>query len=328
MKNYRLIASLVLLLWCTCGMAQQLRFHKDGTFKIVQFTDVHWVPGDEKSEIAAERMNQVLDEEKPDLVVYTGDLCFGKPGTAALDKALEPVVNHGIPFAVVWGNHDDEQGFTRQELFDHMKNKPGNLTGTTPGLFGVTNYILPIQNSKGTGSAFTLYMLDSGSYSLIPSIKGYDWIKDNQVQWYRRESARILEENHGDTIPAMAFFHIPLPEYAEANTTVGNPMIGTRKEMVCSPELNSGMFNAIIERGDVMATMAGHDHINDYATLWKGVLLCYGRYSGGNTVYNNIAGGNGARVILLQEGQRSFRSWIRLKDAKVINDFTYPDDFK
>lgn len=58
------------------------------------------------------------------------------------------------------------------------------------------------------------------------------------------------------------------------------------------------------------------------------MLLGYGRYTGGNTVYNNIAGGNGARVIELHEGQRSFRSWIRLKDAQVINSFTYPDDFK
>ena len=307
--------------------AQDLHFRADGTFKIVQFTDVHWVPGDEKSELAAQNMNAILDEEKPDLVIYTGDLCFGKPGTVALDKALEPAVAHHIPFAVTWGNHDDEQGFTRQELFDYMKDKPGNLTSTTPGLFGVTNYLLPVKDSQGK-QALTLYMIDSGSYSLIPHIKGYDWIKDNQVQWYRQQADRIRQENGGDTIPALAFFHIPFPEYSEATLTVGNPLIGTRKEMVCAPEINSGMFNAIIEKGDVMATFAGHDHINDYAVLWKGIMLAYGRYSGGDTVYNNIAGGNGARVILLKQGEHALQSWIRLHDGQVLHALKYPDDFK
>lgn len=48
-----------------------------------------------------------------------------------------------------------------------------------------------------------------------------------------------------------------------------------------------------------MGTFVGHDHNNDYAVMYKEVLLAYGRYSGGNTVYNNLA--NGARVIILQE---------------------------
>ena len=53
-------------------------------------------------------MNEVLDVEKPDLVIYTGDLVFGKPASEALSKALEPVVSRRLPFAVTWGNHDDE----------------------------------------------------------------------------------------------------------------------------------------------------------------------------------------------------------------------------
>ena len=50
-----------------------LKFNADKKFKIVQFTDVHWVPGNPASEEAAERMNEVLDIEKPDLVIYTGN---------------------------------------------------------------------------------------------------------------------------------------------------------------------------------------------------------------------------------------------------------------
>ena len=45
-----------------------LKFHADSKkFKIVQFTDLHLKWQDERSEVAYERINQVLDEEKPDL---------------------------------------------------------------------------------------------------------------------------------------------------------------------------------------------------------------------------------------------------------------------
>lgn len=53
-----------------------LKFNADKKFKIVQFTDVHWVPGDSASEEAAERMNEVLDVEKPDLVIIQVIWCL------------------------------------------------------------------------------------------------------------------------------------------------------------------------------------------------------------------------------------------------------------
>lgn len=46
-----------------------LKFNPDKKFKIVQFTDLHVKWQDPRSDIAFERMNQVLDDEKPDLVI-------------------------------------------------------------------------------------------------------------------------------------------------------------------------------------------------------------------------------------------------------------------
>jgi Predicted phosphohydrolases len=116
-----LIGCLVALMSLQAGA--QLKFRNDGTFKIVQFTDVHWVPGNAASNEAAERMNEVLDAEKPDLVVYTGDLVFAKPASVCLDEALKPAVSRGIPFAVTFGNHDDEQDMTRQQLLEYISKK-------------------------------------------------------------------------------------------------------------------------------------------------------------------------------------------------------------
>lgn len=307
--------------------AQSLQFNESKKFKIVQFTDVHWVPGNPASEEAAQRMNEVLDAEKPDFVIYTGDLVFGKPASEALDRALQPTAERHIPFAVTWGNHDDEQDMTRNELSSYIQNKPGNLTGTVEGISGVTNFVLPLKSSDGKRNAAVLYVFDSNAYSSLKNIKGYDWIKADQVEWYRKESEKFTQGNNGTPLPALAFFHIPFPEYNEAARNEDALLVGTRKEKACSPAINSGLYAAMLHAGDVMATFVGHDHVNDYVVNWNDILLCYGRFTGGNTVYHDIPGGNGARVIEMVEGEKGFRTWIRLAKGKVINAVAYPEDF-
>lgn len=331
MKNLKFLF-LAIILTCVgtiASMAQTpvLKFNADKTFKIVQFTDIHWVPGNPASEEAKARMNEILEAEKPDLVMYTGDFIYGKPASEALKNVFEPVISRRIPFAVTFGNHDDEQDMNRQQVYDAILQMPGNLTGTVEGLSGLTNFILPIRASDGSGDAALLYGLDSHAYSPLKSIKGYDWIKPDQIAWYSQNSARYTMANGGKPLPALAFFHIPIPEYNEAASTEDALLIGIRKEKACAPALNTGFFTAMLQAGDVMATFVGHDHVNDYVTYWKGILLGYGRFTGGATVYHDIPGGNGARIIELCEGQRAFKSWIRLKNNKIVTPIDFPTDF-
>lgn len=305
-----------------------LKFNQDGKFKIVQFTDTHIIADDKRCEEAMERMNEVLDAEKPDLVIYTGDLIFGRPAKESLLQAVSPVVSRGIPFGVTWGNHDDEELLTRQELFDVLKDIPNNLTETAEGITGVTNYVLPIKNQKGNKDVSVVYVFDSNSYSPMEEVDGYGWIAYDQIGWYREQSKAMTEANKGNPLPSLAFFHIPLPEYHEAALDEDGFCLGLRKEKPCSPRVNSGLAQAMLEARDIMAVSVGHDHVNDYVAEWNDIMLCYGRYTGGSTVYNDVPGGNGARVFELTEGERSFRTWIRLKDGKVINEFSYPIDLE
>lgn len=326
-----LLSTIMVISMSICTLSAQnnnLKFNQNRKFKIVQFTDVHWIYNNPASDKAGERMAEVLDAEKPDLVVFSGDVVFSKPAGKALDKALEPVIERGIPFAVTWGNHDDEHDMTRTELSAHIESKPGNLTSTTEGISGVTNYTLTIKSSKSDKDAAVIYIFDSNSYSPLKHIEGYDWIKHDQVQWYIERSRSFTEANGGKPLPALAFFHIPLPEYREATQNQNIYMVGTRKEMACAPEVNSGLATAMLEAGDVRGVFVGHDHVNDYVVDWNGILLGYGRFTGGATTYHDIPGGNGARVIELTEGDHSLRTWIRIKDQKVINEVNYPADAK
>ena len=329
MKTLQLLKCILLLMCIGISpmKSQDLKFGEDKKFKIVQFTDVHWKADSIASEEAGERMGEVLDAEKPDLVIFTGDVIFGKPADKSMRCALEPTIKRGIPFAVTFGNHDDELGMSRKELYDFIKDMPGNLTSTVEGISGVTNYILPVKTSDGSKDAALLYVFDSHSYATLKGIKGYGWIKHDQVQWYIDESKKFTEANGGTPLTALSFFHIPLPEFHEAVQNEGSFLIGTRKEKACAPEINTGLFAAMKEAGDVLGVFVGHDHVNDYAVSWKGIMLCYGRFTGGKTVYHDMPGGNGARIIELTEGVRQFRSWIRLKDGQVINEFTYPSEW-
>lgn len=326
--NKLFLATALMLICAATAIAQPnaLKFNANHKFKIVQFTDIHWKYGNPASDEAGERMAEVLDAEKPDLVVFTGDVIFAKPAREGLDKALEATISRGIPFAVTWGNHDDEQDLSRKELSAHVATKAGNLTSTVEGISGVTNYTLSVKSIDGKRDAAVLYIFDSNSYSPIKKVKGYDWIKHDQVEWYRQTSKAFTAANNGKPLPALAFFHIPLPEFHEAAQNESAYFVGTRKEKACAPEINTGLAAAMLEAGDVMGVFVGHDHVNDYVVDWRGILLGYGRFTGGATVYHDIPEGNGARVIELTEDSRTIKTWIRIKGGKVINEVNYPAD--
>ena len=92
---YGALTALAFMVSAAVASAQELKFNQDGKFKIVQFTDTHVIYGDKRSDVAIERMNEVLDAEKPDLVIFTGDIIFGKPAKESLMWALEPVMKKG-----------------------------------------------------------------------------------------------------------------------------------------------------------------------------------------------------------------------------------------
>ena len=125
-----------------------------------------------------------------------------------------------------------------------------------------------------TTNVANLYFFDSGAYSEQPGIGGYDWVRPNQIAWYSENSEVIRAANGGRLAPALAFFHIPILEYELVTDKVGDTQEG-----VFDADLNSGLFTAFVEAGDVKATFVGHDHVNDYCGKYYSLNLCYG-YAG------------------------------------------------
>lgn len=303
--------------------AKGIHFNEDGTLKIVQFTDTHWTQ--EGPEIDAQTravMETVLDIEKPDFVVFTGDNVWGQTVKSAgdLESLIQPLVDRNIQWAWVLGNHDAEGGDSRRELMQLAMELPLSKCQMGPeDIHGASNYVIPVYTHDGSRQAASLYMLDTNAYvaeEYKPRLQGYDWIRRDQISWYLETAKKIKKENEGKTLPALAFFHIPLPEYEQLCRK--KLAIGEHNEWSFCPDLNSGFFLAMVEGGDVMGTFAGHAHINDYEGSLNGIYICAGKVTG-KAAYATDGYSRGGRVILLEQDKSVFRTWIRLENKEKVD---------
>lgn len=306
----------------------ELRFC-DGQFNILQFTDLHLSfrdAGMDKAEKTLNVMRALIEREKPNLAIVTGDIIVCDPDdlsgglTEAWGRFADVFNEYKLPFAITFGNHDHERAESAAKMLKMIQAHPFNCTRSDDeSLPGAGNCVLPIKASDGSDEEkWRLWLFDSHSYPTKRDVGDYDWIKSEQIQWYRRT---CTEKNAGRQapLPAMAFFHIPLPEFWHVHAS--DKKIGIAKENVCSPELNSGLFTAFVEEGDVAAVFVGHDHVNDYIGVYKNIALAYGRQTGVDS-YGDLP--DGGRVISLNENNQSFRTCIVTPEESL---FDYSSSF-
>ncbi|MDQ1002625.1 3',5'-cyclic AMP phosphodiesterase CpdA [Neobacillus niacini] len=310
----------------------KLQFKPDGKFKIVQFNDTQDDENIDRRTI--ELMEKVLDTEKPDFVVLNGDNITGGCDTPlemkqAINNVAQPMEQRGIKWAITYGNHDEDStpksGLNEEDMLEIYMSYKYNLNKpSVKAITGTGNMNLLIKNSKGTDAAFNLWLLDSGRYApntiAGQDFEGYptwDWLRFNQVSWYN-ETSKNLEKQWGHKVPSLVFIHIPLWEHRymwfasvdsrtdenHANAVNKHNIVGERNEEECPGPINSGMFSAMLERGDVKGVFCGHDHVNTYMGNYYGILLGYAGNTGFGTYGLPGADRNrlrGARVFNLDE---------------------------
>lgn len=302
--------------------AQSIRFNKNGECKIVQFTDVHYkVSNPDNSSLSLQVINETLDKEKPEVVILTGDIVTGTPVEQGWKEVLTPIVERNIPFAVTFGNHDDESGVSRKDLMKYIRTFKGCLN-TEIGNETEYDGAIRVKGNDSDQTKAALYLFDSNSYSTLNGVNGYGWIKPKQIEAYNQLSNSFTKENGGNPLPALAFFHIPLPEYVQAFNSKKASPVGERLEDECPAAMNTGLYASMKINGDVMGTFCGHDHNNDYLADMDGIAMVYGRFTGSKNTYTDTE--NGARIITLKEGLRSFDTKVRLRSGKEICAVTYP----
>ncbi|KAI9845210.1 MAG: hypothetical protein M1838_001828 [Thelocarpon superellum] len=300
------------------------RIRKDGKFKIMQVADLHLSTGFgscrdpvptmrngmtcDADPRTLEFVGTIMDQEKPDLVVLTGDQVNGETSPdaqSAIFKYAELFIKRKIPYVTIFGNHDDEGSLSRAASMELVESLPYSLSEAGHSTVdGVGNYYVEVL-ARGTShhSALTLYLLDTHSYSPDEDkYKGYDWLKPSQIDWFK-ETAQGLKKAHEAYTHFhmdMAFIHIPLPEYRKTD----NQIVGGWKEGPTAPGYNSGFRDALVQQGvlfvscgqyvprrrllafsSLTLSSASSDHVNDYCSLETdgskpALWMCYGGGSG------------------------------------------------
>ncbi|XP_076952645.1 putative inactive purple acid phosphatase 29 [Bidens hawaiensis] len=323
----------------------QLRFNeKRGEFRILQVADMHYADGNKTpcedvlprqfahcTDInTTDFINRMIEAEKPDLIVFTGDNIYGfdaEDAAASLNAAFAPAIASKIPWAAVLGNHDQESTLSREHVMDHIVGMQHTLSQSNPYdaniIDGFGNYNLEVHGAEGSNlmnkSILNLYFLDSGDYSTVPSIPGYGWIKPSQQFWFQKTSKRLQKRSKA---PGLAYFHIPLPEFEYFDSS---NFTGVRQEGISSASVNSGFFTTLVEAGDVKAVFTGHDHINDFCGELTGIHLCYGGGFGYHA-YGKAGWSRRARMVMVSLEKvardewgavKSIKTWKRLDDENL-----------
>ncbi|KAK7267296.1 hypothetical protein RIF29_19965 [Crotalaria pallida] len=265
---------------------------RDGApFKIALFADLHfgenawteWGPLQDVNSIKV--MNTVLHHEDPDFVIYLGDVITANNimvANASLywDQAISPARNRGLPWASIFGNHDDasfewplewfsapgipqircpptinshseECSFKGTGRLELMKNEIKNnaslsRNGPTNLWPSVSNYVLQVSSPDDPQSPVAfLYFLDSGGGS-YPEV-----ISSRQAEWFMQKAEEI---NSDSRVSEIIFWHIPSTAYkvVAPKSGIQKPCVGSiNKETVAAQESETGIMDLLVNRTSV-----------------------------------------------------------------------------
>ena len=309
-----------------------VKFNSSGKLVVMQVSDPQDMKYVRKAMV--KMLDNAYDLIKPDLVVFTGDNILGNhlldarignrkiaSGKAATLEIMKDSIRHicapldkrKISFAMIYGNHDDMNAVSKDEQADIYRSYSMCMPmNTRNGKVDCDTYNIPVYSRDVKKVMFNLWMLDSAWYDKFED-KCYTAIKPETVEWYKQTSAKLTEENGGKPVPSLLFAHIPLPAITNLLEQCGQNDIGalktkngwyrlrpdiargSMKEYPCILEEDNGLFDAVLECGDVKGIVSGHDHRNCFEGKYKGVdfiqsscasFRCYGDENRGVRVFD------------------------------------------
>ncbi len=323
----------------------KLQFDNKGKFKMLILADVQ--DNYPMKESVIQFIREALKYEAPDLVVFCGDNTT-RGEEASIDQMLQPLVETNTPFTFVFGNHDDDGELSNDEQLPYYTKYENCLAyDADPALSGCGTHNLPILSSDGEKIAYNLWMFDTGSDARDGNGNwlGYDWVKADAIEWYKTTRDAMAAENGGEVVPAMAFQHIipqePVKQiFYESPISLGelttNYSDGTQSTVIpnitkfegylleksCPSYGNDGQWQAMVDGGDVVGLVVGHDHLNNFIVNCEGIDLIQTPGVTYNSYYSNMF--QGARVIELDESNlREYNTYLVTTNELAVKDGSF-----
>jgi predicted MPP superfamily phosphohydrolase len=268
----------------------QLNNQNEKEIRILQVTDLHLGKvGFWKQDLTSfKRIKRLVEQYNPHLIAITGDLLTGEKPFGSLLAAFAVQFFDSLkrPWLFVFGNHDPEGGFGRDQIYEVFQESDWGILGFHPvkgDLKKKYDYAVEVKPNPESITQWIIYGFDSGSH------KGFKSIKTDQLLWYKNISQKI---NPNKKARAISIFHIPLQQYQDLWKNESIQKFGESKEKVYFEEDEGTVYDFFVQMGEIEATFCGHDHYNNYWGKYPGgIILAYGYISGEATKWAWPTGG-------------------------------------
>ena len=299
--------------------AGQTRPGRDGVYYDFWATD-------QIEERCYDYLTEVITATKPDFIILTGDVVYGEfddSGTA-LESLIAFMESFKIPWAPVFGNHDNESKkgvdwqcaqfeAAKYCLFDQKELSGNGNYSVAIAQSGEIKRVFYMMDTNACGNASAESIANGHTY---PSYCGF---MQDQIDWY---TAQITELKKAVPEIKISFaYHIQQAIFGKAYAKYGfnqavknqgengmginidtNPdkaegdfgYIG--RQMKGPWDTNYAVFNAMKNMG-VDSIFVGHEHCNNVSVVYEGVRFQYGLKSSEYDRFNcidsegNITGG-------------------------------------
>ena len=341
------------------GFDYVIDYNNDRPIKILQLTDTQtidssqeryedrlgvgseaeWAPTDEvRNSLLFNYIDETVKEAKPDLILLTGDIVYGEfdDNGENFKDIVEYMDGLKIPWAPVYGNHENESRMGVEWQNEQLTNSPYCLFNVRHEIEGNGNYTIGISHN-GTLER-VVYMMDSnGVYSpwweadkykdteeaknadttVIKKTQGFSM---KQKNWYRSMALRT-NDIAGKTIPSILGYHIGSIEYLEAAKAACYQTIDSSEvkytigvNVTAQPGDSGYKGNAHVTREephllDYMhevgtdGTFIGHQHSINTSVYYDGIRWTYGVKTGKYCDYPSEMGGT---LINLSQDSSTF----------------------
>ena len=300
-----------------------MKYHDN--FNVLQLTDIHWNYNTSTTasvsyldkllkEVDAHLKKEQGSSAKIDLIELTGDqfmLSNTYHVNTFLDYFEKKADEYGFMYTAIWGNHDRHGLYNPNWLSKQFKNaKHCIYIEPEDDLYGRSNFVinLTVSGEKDSTTIWQLVNLDSGasfSETAISPFRDYDYLRDDQVDWFVKEHEKV-----GELVPAIAYYHIPQQDNLEAWNAIHKDNKTYKQKFFKLEEFadngNPEYASKFISEGrkhNLRAAFMGHAHNVDWTVDYEGVVLGLGVKTGPELYYAHIDPAD--QTPELQEGLKS-----------------------
>lgn len=258
-------------------------------------------------QLLSKTIDSVIQKASPDLITISGDLGYGDDPTypATCKQFADFIEKHKIPWAVVWGNHDNQGGSdVIKKTVQLFQQYPHFVYESGDEQLGNGNYLIRIQENNSTIAG--IIMMDT--HNRFPytdtsgnTIAAWGKLLPNQLEWYQEQIQTLQNLN---CMHSLLITHIPIYTYRQAFDAAFRAGIdpksislkdsyskfcwrpeyessfGVRYEKECCYPADEGAFKLIQSLNNTKVILCGHDHVNCWCVNYHGIKLTYSLKTG------------------------------------------------